>query len=96
MFTIGSKASSHSHKSSQQSSAEDSHAPIDIFVDVIIGFLERSTAFMRAVGIQVFSLLSGAIQESTIELLLTVRPISWPLTYTDFRFFFSISATRET
>jgi DNA polymerase phi len=75
MLTIGSKASSHSREPAEQSSVEDSHAPIDIFVDVIIGFLERSTAFMRAVGIQVFSLLSGAIQESTIELLLTVRSV---------------------
>ncbi|KAG7092382.1 hypothetical protein E1B28_008739 [Marasmius oreades] len=49
---------------------EPQHEPIDVFADVIIGFLERSTAFMRAAGNQAFSLISSAAKESTIDLVL--------------------------
>ncbi len=46
--------------------------PVDIMVDTIIGFLEKSTAYMRAVGNQVFALISSSVQASTIDLILTV------------------------
>ncbi|KAJ7751995.1 DNA polymerase phi-domain-containing protein [Mycena metata] len=45
--------------------------PVDIMVDAIIGFLEKSTAYMRTVGNQVFSLISSSVQASTIDLILT-------------------------
>ncbi|KAI9456638.1 DNA polymerase phi-domain-containing protein [Lactarius psammicola] len=45
--------------------------PIDVLVDVIIGFLEKGTAYMRAAGNQSFSLLSGAVKDSTIDLILS-------------------------
>ncbi|KAF8162945.1 DNA polymerase phi-domain-containing protein [Crassisporium funariophilum] len=45
--------------------------PIDVLVDTIIGFLEKSTAYMRTVGNQVFSLLSGSVKDSTIDLIVT-------------------------
>ncbi|KAI0288393.1 DNA polymerase phi-domain-containing protein [Multifurca ochricompacta] len=45
--------------------------PIDILADLIIGFLENGTAFTRAVGNQTFSLLSSAVKDSTIGLILT-------------------------
>ncbi|KAJ8078693.1 DNA-directed DNA polymerase [Marasmius tenuissimus] len=44
--------------------------PVDILVDTILEFLEKSTAFMRAVGNQAFSLISSAAKESTIDLIL--------------------------
>jgi hypothetical protein len=47
--------------------------PIDVLVDVIIGFLEKGTAYMRVAGNQSFSLLSGSVKESTINLILSVR-----------------------
>ncbi|KAG6885139.1 hypothetical protein C0993_005605 [Termitomyces sp. T159_Od127] len=50
---------------------QGSKKPVDVFVDTIIGFLEKSTAYMRTVGNQVFALLSGAVQESTIDLIVT-------------------------
>jgi DNA polymerase phi len=52
---------------------DDGHAiePIDVLVDVIIGFLEKGTAYMRAAGNQSFSLLSGAVKDSTINLILS-------------------------
>ncbi len=46
--------------------------PIDVLVDIIISYLEKGTAFMRAVGNQSFSLLSGLVKESTVSLILTV------------------------
>jgi hypothetical protein len=42
-------------------------------VDVIIGFLEKGTAYTRAAGNQSFSLLSGSVGDSTINLILSVR-----------------------
>jgi hypothetical protein len=54
--------------------------PIDVLVDIIIGYLEKGTAFLRAVGNRSFSLLSGVAGESTVNLILTVsvsRSVSW-------------------
>jgi len=48
------------------------HEPIDVLVDIIIGYLEKGTAFLRAVGNRSFTLLSGVIKESTVNLILTV------------------------
>jgi DNA polymerase phi len=70
MFPEGKKS-----KRSGKSAAnfeESAPEPIDVFVDTIIGFLEKSTAYMRTVGNQVFALMSGAVQESTIDLIVTV------------------------
>lgn len=53
--------------------------PIDVFVDAIIGFLEKSSStsgLLRTVGKQAFSLLSGMVQESTVDLILSVRRVS--------------------
>ncbi|KAK7014985.1 DNA polymerase phi-domain-containing protein [Favolaschia claudopus] len=58
-----------------QKAAEDSTdpppEPIDIMVDTIIGFLEKSTSYMRNLGNQVFFLLSSSVQASTVDLVLT-------------------------
>lgn len=53
--------------------ADMSFEPVDVFVDTIIGFLEKSTAYMRTVGNQVFALLSGSVTDTTIDLIVTVR-----------------------
>lgn len=47
--------------------------PVDVLVDTIIGYLEKSTAYIRTVGNQVFSLLSGSVKDTTIDLILAVR-----------------------
>ncbi|KAK7054956.1 DNA-directed DNA polymerase [Paramarasmius palmivorus] len=60
-----------SRKSTGGEEESEQHEPIDIFVDAIIGFLEKSTVFMRTVGNQVFSLMSGSVKESTVDLMLT-------------------------
>jgi hypothetical protein len=51
---------------------QPSPEPIDVLVDTIIGCLEKGTAFMRAVGIRSFSLLSGVVKDTTIDLILSV------------------------
>ncbi|EJF62593.1 hypothetical protein DICSQDRAFT_135562 [Dichomitus squalens LYAD-421 SS1] len=45
--------------------------PVDVLVDTVIGFLEKGTAYVRAVANQVFALLAGSVQASTIDLILT-------------------------
>lgn len=47
-------------------------APIDLLVDVLIGFMERSSAQLRSLATQVFAMLSAEVSESTIDLLLAV------------------------
>lgn len=47
-----------------------------MLVDTIIGFMEKATAYMRAVGNQSFSLLSGAVEGTTVDLILSVSPSS--------------------
>ncbi|KAJ7219138.1 DNA polymerase phi-domain-containing protein [Mycena pura] len=50
--------------------AADASEPVDIIVDTIIGFLEKSTAFLRVVGNQAFSLMSSSVKKSSIDLIL--------------------------
>lgn len=59
-------------KKAKDTLEESDEEPVDVLVDTIIGFLEKSTAYMRTIGNQVFSLLSGSIKESTIDLIVTV------------------------
>ncbi|KAH6918992.1 DNA-directed DNA polymerase [Coprinopsis sp. MPI-PUGE-AT-0042] len=44
--------------------------PIDELTDVIIGLLEGSTPYMRSIVNQTFGYISGAVNESTIDLLI--------------------------
>ncbi|OBZ75369.1 DNA polymerase V, partial [Grifola frondosa] len=74
MFPVETKKSKKSRKSiGEQDKGKEKELPepVDVLVDTIIGFLENATSYMRAVANQVFSLISGAVQESTIDLILT-------------------------
>ncbi|KAJ3812332.1 DNA polymerase phi-domain-containing protein [Lentinula aff. lateritia] len=55
----------------EEDSDDDGPEPIDAIVDTIIGFMEKSTVYMRTIGNQVFSLISGQVKSSTIDLILT-------------------------
>lgn len=57
---------------SKDDAEEAEPEPVDLLVDTIIDFLERGTSYLRTLGIQVFSLLSGSIKESTVDLIVTV------------------------
>ncbi|KAG1754468.1 DNA polymerase phi-domain-containing protein, partial [Suillus lakei] len=56
-----------SHAISQSES--DSPKPIDMLVDVLIGFLEKSTSYLRAVANKTFSCIASAATETTIDLI---------------------------
>lgn len=47
--------------------------PIDLLVDTIIGLLEKGTSYARNIANQSFTLLSGLVKESTVDLIVTVR-----------------------
>lgn len=72
MFASSNKKSKKSRMSSDPTDAEPIPEPIDILVDSIIGLLEQSMAYLRAVANQAFSLLSSTVQETTVNLILTV------------------------
>ncbi|KAF8557343.1 hypothetical protein OG21DRAFT_1494920 [Imleria badia] len=62
-----------SKKSKSQTTppSEDDPSPIDVLVDVIIGFLEKASAFTRSVANESFSRVTSAVQGSTLELILS-------------------------
>lgn len=69
MFPVG-RGGNLAQKSSVGSG--DALEPIDVFIDIIIGFLEKSTTYLRTISNQSFSLLSGSIRDTTIDLILAV------------------------
>lgn len=87
MFASGTKKSKKSQKFAG-AGAELASEPVDILVDSIIGFLEQSTAYLRVVANQVFALLSGAVQESTVDLILSVSPCNYSLIQQIYNFHF--------
>lgn len=52
--------------------SEDEPSPIDVILDVIIGFLENANAFTRSIANESFSRVTSAVQESTMDLILSV------------------------
>jgi DNA polymerase phi len=78
MFPSGSNKSKKARKSSVDTDMESVSEPIDVLVDSIIGLLEQSTAYLRSVANQAFSLLSSAVQDTTIDLILTVSFYAFP------------------
>lgn len=47
-------------------------SPIDVLMDVMIGFLENASAFTRSVANEAFSRVTSAVKGSTIDLILNV------------------------
>ena len=74
MFPAEPKKSKKGRKSMGEDKGKEKELaePVDVLVDVLIGFLEKGTAYLRAAANQVFTLLSGSVQASTIDLILTV------------------------
>ncbi|KAG2157394.1 DNA polymerase phi-domain-containing protein [Suillus clintonianus] len=61
--------SSKKRRKSQTISQPESPKPIDMLVDVLIGFLEKSTSYLRAVANKTFSCIASAATETTIDLI---------------------------
>lgn len=79
MFPLEAKKTKKSRKpvsATETTEETDAPEPIDVLVDTILGFLEKGTAYMRAVANHVFSILSGSVKESTIDLIVAVRHTS--------------------
>ncbi|TRM61838.1 DNA polymerase phi-domain-containing protein [Schizophyllum amplum] len=55
----------------ETSANSDEPPAVDVLVDTIIGFLEKGNAYLRACGNKAFALLTGVVQESTVDLILT-------------------------
>lgn len=80
MFPVESKKPTKSCKPTSGAAQDrntDAPEPVDVLVDVVISFLEKATAYMQAVANQVFSLLTGAVTESAIDLIPAVRLYSY-------------------
>ncbi|RDX52694.1 hypothetical protein OH76DRAFT_1399938 [Lentinus brumalis] len=73
LFPAENKKGKKGRKSMGEDKGKDKELPepVDVLVDTVIGFLEKGTAYLRAAANQVFALLSGSVQESTIDLILT-------------------------
>ncbi|KIJ68933.1 hypothetical protein HYDPIDRAFT_23808 [Hydnomerulius pinastri MD-312] len=57
-------------KKAKSEPSSDEPEPIDVLVDVIIGFLENASPFTRSVANESFSNISSAVQGSTVDLIL--------------------------
>jgi DNA polymerase phi len=82
-------------KANDTTNEEAADEPVDVLVDTVIGFLEKSTAYMRTVGNQVFSLLAGSVKETTIDLIVTVRILVWKNSQTNLIFPFQQLERRD-
>jgi hypothetical protein len=51
---------------------QEQFKPIDLIVDSLIGYLEKSTTLMRTISGQVFTALCSKVEQSTVDLLLEV------------------------
>lgn len=60
-------------KVAEQRTNDSDDEPVDALVDTLIGYLEKSTAYLRAIANQVFSQVTELVNKSTIDLILTVR-----------------------
>jgi DNA polymerase phi len=56
----------------EASSNEDDVTPIGAIVDTLIGYLENSTAYLRAIANQVFGQLASLVDRDTVDLVLAV------------------------
>jgi DNA polymerase phi len=72
MFLSSEKKSKKTKTHQQQPLSEDEPPPIDVLVDVMIGYLEKASAFARSVASESFSRVTSAVQGSTIDLILSV------------------------
>lgn len=72
MFASDKNKKKGSQQSPRYGDSEEDAEPVDVLVDSIIGMLEQSTAYLRTVANQVFSMLSSSTKGTTINLILRV------------------------
>lgn len=66
------KSSPSPKKKKKQTSDENEPSPIAALVDTLIGYLDKSTSFLRTVANQSFSFLTSLVDRESIDLILAV------------------------
>ena len=61
-----------SKKRQAEDTSEEDRPPIDFIVDIIIGLLERSTAFPKSLANLCFAMISSLLTKSSVDLILAV------------------------
>ncbi|KAG1782776.1 DNA polymerase phi-domain-containing protein [Suillus placidus] len=69
MFSIDNKSKNRRKSHTISQSDSDSPKPIDMLVDVLIGYLEKSTSYLRAMANKTFLCIASAATETTIDLI---------------------------
>lgn len=82
-------------KKKQQTSEEPEPTPVAALVDTLIGYLDKSTSFLRTIANQAFNLLSSLVDRESIDLILTVCFIVGHLHYWLSYFVLAIGKTRS-
>jgi DNA polymerase phi len=59
-------------KKKNKENAEDNHDPIDVIVDVLLGFLAKPSAFLHNMTEQAFKVFCGGVTKSSLDLMLDV------------------------
>ncbi|RIA87347.1 DNA polymerase phi-domain-containing protein [Glomus cerebriforme] len=57
-------------KKKNEETAEDNHDPVDVIVDVLLGFLAKPSAFLHKMAEQAFKVFCGFITKSSLDLML--------------------------
>lgn len=72
MDSAGTLLTKSSPSKKKRKSEAPEQEPIDVVVDTIIGLLEHSTSFSRAMANRSFSMITPLVKESTMDLILVV------------------------
>lgn len=61
-----------SRKKNNEENTEENHDPVDVIVDVLLGFLAKPSAFLHNMAEQAFKVFCGGITKSSLDLILDV------------------------
>jgi len=58
--------------SKNKKNTEQNHNPVDVIVDVLLGFLAKPSAFLHNMAEQAFKVFCGGITKPSLDLMLDV------------------------
>jgi DNA polymerase phi len=61
-----------SHKKNNEENTKKNHNPVDVIVDVLLGFLAKPSAFLHNMAEQAFKVFCDSITKSSLDLILDV------------------------
>ncbi len=59
-------------KKKKNKNKEKNHDPVDVIVDVLLGFLAKPSAFLYNMAEQAFKVFCGGVTKSSLDLMLGV------------------------